>query len=182
MNEEIIIAGFGGQGVLSMGKILAYSGVMQDMEVSWMPSYGPEMRGGTANVTVILSDKRISSPIIKEFDTAIILNQQSMDKFEKAIKPGGLLLYDGNGITKHPSRKDIRIYKIEAAEEASKMENSKIFNMIVLGGYLKIKPIISMENVMEGLKKSIPERHHKLLPLNEKAITRGTEIVEEVLN
>ena len=140
MNEEIIIAGFGGQGVLSMGKILAYSGVMQDMEVSWMPSYGPEMRGGTANVTVILSDKRISSPIIKEFDTAIILNQQSMDKFEKAIKPGGLLLYDGNGISRHPSRKDIRIFKIEAAEEASKMENSKIFNMIVLGGYIKIKP------------------------------------------
>ena len=182
MNEEIIIAGFGGQGVLSMGKILAYSGVMQDMEVSWMPSYGPEMRGGTANVTVILSDKRISSPIIKEFDTAIILNQQSMDKFEKAIKPGGLLLYDGNGITRHPSRKDIKIFKIEAAEEASKMENSKIFNMIVLGGYLKIKPIISMENVMEGLKKSIPERHHSLLPLNEKAITRGTEIVEEIVN
>lgn len=182
MNEEIIIAGFGGQGVLSMGKILAYSGVMQDMEVSWMPSYGPEMRGGTANVTVILSDKRISSPIIKKFDTAIILNQQSLDKFEDSIKPGGVLLYDGNGITRHPQRKDIRIYKVPAAEEASKMESSKTFNMIVLGAYLKIKPLISMDNVMAGLKESLPERHHKLLPLNEKAIKRGTEIVEEVTN
>ena len=116
MTEEIIIAGFGGQGVLSMGKILAYSGIMQDQEVSWMPSYGPEMRGGTANVTVILSDSRISSPIIQEFDTAIILNQQSMDKFEPMVKPGGLLIYDPNGITRHPVRKDITIYQVEAAE------------------------------------------------------------------
>ena len=89
MKEEIIIAGFGGQGVLSMGKILAYSGIMQDQEVTWMPSYGPEMRGGTANVTVILSDNPISSPIVNTFDTAVILNQQSLDKFEKAVKPGG---------------------------------------------------------------------------------------------
>ena len=85
MTEEIIIAGFGGQGVLSLGKILAYSGIMQDEEVSWMPSYGPEMRGGTANVTVILSDERISSPYLKVYDTAIILNQQSMDKLEKSL-------------------------------------------------------------------------------------------------
>lgn len=114
MTEEIIIAGFGGQGVLSMGKIMAYSGVMQDMEVSWMPSYGPEMRGGTANVIVILSMERISSPIIKHFDTGIILNQQSLDKFEQSIKPGGILIYDGNGITRHPERKDISIYRVDA--------------------------------------------------------------------
>ena len=88
MTEEIIIAGFGGQGVLSMGKIMAYSGVMQDMEVSWMPSYGPEMRGGTANVTVIISSERISSPIVRHFDTAIILNQQSLDKFESSHQTG----------------------------------------------------------------------------------------------
>ena len=100
MKETLIIAGFGGQGVLSMGKILAYSGVMQDFEVTWMPSYGPEMRGGTANVTVILSDKPISSPIAHEFDTAIILNQQSMDKFESMVRPGGTLIYDTNGITR----------------------------------------------------------------------------------
>jgi len=181
MKEEIIIAGFGGQGVLSMGKILAYSGVMQDMEVSWMPSYGPEMRGGTANVTVILSDESISSPILHEFDTAIILNQQSMDKFESTVRPGGLLIYDGNGITHHPTRKDINIYRVDATAEAALMKSAKTFNMIVLGAYLKLHDFVKMENVLKGLKKSLPERHHHLIPLNEKAITRGGEIVQEIL-
>jgi len=181
MTEEIIIAGFGGQGVLSMGKIICYSGVMQDQEVSWMPSYGPEMRGGTANVTVIVSDERISSPILNSFDTAILLNQQSLDKFEPTVKPGGLLLYDGNGISRHPERKDINIYRIDAAEEAAKMETTKTFNMIVLGGYLKIKPIIKHENVIKGLKKSLPERYHHMIPINEQAISRGMEILQEVV-
>jgi len=180
MTEEIIIAGFGGQGVLSMGKILAYSGIMQNQEVSWMPSYGPEMRGGTANVTVILSDDRVSSPILNEFDTAIILNQQSLDKFEPLVKPGGLLLYDNNGITRHPERKDIDIYCIEAAAEATKMGSVKVFNMLVLGGYIKIKPVVELENVYKGLKKSLPERHHHLLSLNQEAIKRGREIVKKV--
>ena len=180
MKEEIIIAGFGGQGVLSMGKILAYSGVMQDMEVSWMPSYGPEMRGGTANVTVVLSDYRISSPMLQVFDTSILLNQQSLDKFEPKVKPGGILLYDSNGITRHPEREDINIYCIDATEEASRMESSKIMNMIVLGAYLKIKPVVDMENVLKGLKKSLPERHHHMLPVNEEAIHRGMEIVREI--
>ena len=178
MTEEIIIAGFGGQGVLSMGKILAYSGIMQEMEVSWFPAYGPEMRGGTANVTVILSDDAISSPVLRKYDTAIILNQQSMDKFEETVKPGGLLIYDGNGIIRHPSRKDIKICRVDAAEEASKMRNTKVFNMIVLGGYLKINPVVKLENVMAGLKKSLPERYHGLLPANEKAILRGQEIIQ----
>ncbi len=180
MTEEIIIAGFGGQGVLSMGKIMAYSGIMQDMEVSWMPSYGPEMRGGTANVTVILSEERISSPILRTFDTAIILNQQSLDKFEEAVKPGGTLIYDGNGITRHPERDDIAVYRIDATDEATKMESSKSFNMIVLGGYLKIKPVLKMENVLTGLKKSLPERYHHLLPMNEKALSRGMEIIKKM--
>lgn len=180
MKEEIIIAGFGGQGVLSMGKILAYSGVMQGQEVSWMPSYGPEMRGGTANVTVILSDNRISSPILFQYDTAIILNQQSLDKFEKSVKPGGLLLYDGNGISRHPSRTDIDIYRVDAAEESARMRSPRIFNMIVLGAYLKQKPVITLENAIKGIKKSLPERHHHLLPINEKALKRGMEIVKQV--
>ncbi len=180
MTEEIIIAGFGGQGVLSMGKILAYSGIMQDQEVSWMPSYGPEMRGGTANVTVILSDERISSPILNKFDTAIILNQQSMDKFEKSVKPGGVLIYDGNGITRHPVRKDITIYRVDAAKAASKMKLTKVFNMIVLGGFLKVKPVVKHENVVKGLKKSLPERYHNLIPMNEEAILKGMEIVQEI--
>jgi len=180
MTEEIIIAGFGGQGVLSMGKIMAYSGLMQDMEVSWMPSYGPEMRGGTANVIVIISSDRISSPIIKKFDTAIILNQQSMDKFESAVKPGGVLIYDSNGITRHPERKDITIYRVDAAEEASRMKSPKTFNMVVLGGFLRVKPIIKLENVIKGLKKSLPERYHNLIPVNEKALERGMEIIKKI--
>ncbi|MBU1369696.1 MAG: 2-oxoacid:acceptor oxidoreductase family protein [Bacteroidetes bacterium] len=180
MTEELIIAGFGGQGVLSMGKILAYSGIMQDQEVSWMPSYGPEMRGGTANVTVIVSDERISSPILTIFDSAIILNQQSLDKFESGVRPGGVLLYDPNGITRHPERKDINIFQIEAASLAAEMGSTKIFNMIVFGAYLKIKPIVKIENVIRGLKKSLPERYHKLIPLNEDAINMGIKNVKAI--
>lgn len=179
MTEEIIIAGFGGQGVLSMGKILAYSGMMQDMEVSWMPSYGPEMRGGTANVTVILSTERINSPILNEFDTAVILNQQSLDKFEPLIKPGGILLYDNNGITRFPTRTDIQVYCIEAAEEAARMSMVKTFNMIVLGGYIKVRPFVKLDNVVKGLAKSLPERHHHTIPMNRAAIVRGMEIVKQ---
>ena len=142
MKQEIIIAGFGGQGVLSMGKILAYSGLMEGKEVSWMPSYGPEQRGGTANVTVILSDERISSPVLNEYDIAIILNQPSMDKFESKVKPGGILIYDGYGI--------------------------------------HTPAMVQLENVMLGLKKSLPERHHHLLPMNEAAIKKGMEIIQKI--
>jgi len=179
MTEEIIIAGFGGQGVLSMGKILAYSGIMQDQEVSWMPSYGPEMRGGTANVTVILSDDRVSSPVLQSYDTAILLNQQSMDKFESMIKPGGLMIYDPNGITRHPERDDIRIFQVEATEEAVRLKSPITFNMVVLGAYIKVNPVVDFEHVIQGLRKSLPERHHHLIPQNETAIQRGMEIVRE---
>ena len=180
MKEEIIIAGFGGQGVLSMGKILAYGGIMQDQEVSWLPSYGPEMRGGTCNVSVILSDNKISSPILSRFDTAIILNQQSMDKFEKQVKPGGLLIYDTNGITRHPERTDITVCRIDAVEEAAKLGNAKAYNMVVLGAFLKMKPIVTMENVIRGLKKSHTPRRHNLIPMNEEAITVGMNAVVKV--
>ena len=180
MKETIFIAGFGGQGVLSMGKILAYSGIMQDMEVTWMPSYGPEMRGGTANVTVVLSDKKISSPIAGVYDTAIVLNQQSLDKFEDKVRPGGILIYDTNGIIQAPTRTDIEIYKIDAAAECARLGQAKLFNTMILGGYLKIKPVVKMENVMEGLKRSLPERAWKLLPQNEEAILHGGEIICKV--
>lgn len=177
MTEEIIIAGFGGQGVLSMGKIIAYSGIMEDMEVSWMPSYGPEIRGGTANVTVIVSDRRISSPILRCYDTAIILNQQSMDKFEQMVKPGGTLIYDPSGITRKPERTDISVYEVNATEEAAKMKAAKVVNMFLLGAFIKLRPALELDKVMAGLKKSLPERHHKLLPLNEQALRRGMEMV-----
>ncbi|MDR1809294.1 MAG: 2-oxoacid:acceptor oxidoreductase family protein [Prevotella sp.] len=179
MTKEIIIAGFGGQGVLSMGKILAYSGLMEGKEVSWFPSYGPEQRGGTANVTVILSDSSISSPIVNEFDIAIILNQPSLEKFEASVKPGGILIYDPYGIPNPPQRKDISVYRIAAMDISSEMKNLKAFNMLVLGGLLKVCPVVDMEHVMLGLKKSLPERHHHLLPMNEQAILKGMEVVEK---
>ena len=179
MKKEIIIAGFGGQGVLSMGKILAYSGLMENKEVSWFPSYGPEQRGGTANVTVIVSDERISSPILNMFDIAIILNQPSLDKFEKTVKPGGVLIYDSYGIPNPPTRKDIRIYQIDAMKTSIETGNNKAFNMYVLGGMLKVDPVVKLESVMLGLKKSLPERHHHLLSMNEKAIQTGMSIIQE---
>jgi 2-oxoglutarate ferredoxin oxidoreductase subunit gamma len=145
-----------------------------------MPSYGPEMRGGTANVTVILSDEPISSPLLVKFDTAIILNQQSLDKFEKSVKPGGTLIYDNNGITRLPERTDINVYCVEAAAEAIKMASTKTFNMIVLGAYVKVKPFVKIENVIAGLKESLPERYHKLIPENEAAFKRGMEIVKKM--
>lgn len=178
MIQEIVIAGFGGQGVLSMGKILAYSGIIEDKEVSWFPAYGPEQRGGTANVTVILSDDPISSPVLNSYDVAIILNQPSLEKFEKMVKPGGSLIFDSYGINNPPTRKDINIYKIEAMDASMKMDNTQVFNMIVMGGLLKISPMVKLENVILSLKKTLPERHHRLLPMNEKAIKKGMEIIE----
>ena len=179
MKEEIIIAGFGGQGVLSMGKILAYSGLMEDKEITWMPAYGPEQRGGTANVTVIISDEKISSPILNKYDIAIVLNQQSLDKFESKVKPGGILLYDNYGIHRAPERTDIKVYNINAMEASFEMKNSKAYNMIILGALLKVCPIVTLESVLAGLKKSLPERHHKLIPMNEEAIKKGMTLIEE---
>ena len=180
MKKEIIIAGFGGQVVLSMGKILAYAGLLEGKEVSWMPSYGPEQRGGTANVTVILSDERISSPVLNQYDIAIILNQPSMDKFEDKIKPGGILIYDGYGIHTLTDRTDITIYRVDAMDTATEMRNEKAFNMLILGGLLQVQPLVKIENVLLGLKKSLPERHHHLLPMNEAAIHKGMEIIQQV--
>ena len=179
MKKEIIISGFGGQGVLSMGKILAYSGLMEDKEVTWMPAYGPEQRGGTANVTVIVSDERISSPILSKYDIAIVLNQPSLEKFEPKIKPGGILIYDGFGISNPPTRKDITVYRIDAMDKAAEMKNGKVFNMIVLGGLLKIAPVVSTNGVEKALKKTLPERHHSLIPLNMLAIEEGGKIIQK---
>ena len=179
MKKEIIISGFGGQGVLSMGKILAYSGLMEDKEVTWMPAYGPEQRGGPANVTVIVSDKRISSPILSRYDVAIVLNQPSLEKFEPKVKPGGILIYDGYGIINPPTRKDINVYRIDAMNKAADMKNAKVFNMIVLGGLLKVCPVVSTEGLHSALFKSLPERHHGLIPLNMQAVEEGMKIIEK---
>ncbi|MBR6455555.1 MAG: 2-oxoacid:acceptor oxidoreductase family protein [Prevotella sp.] len=180
MKKEIIISGFGGQGVLSMGKILAYSGLMEDKEVTWMPAYGPEQRGGTANVTVIVSDERISSPILSQYDVAIVLNQPSLEKFLPKVKPGGILIYDGFGIADAPQRDDIEIYRIDAMDKAAEMKNSKVFNMIVLGGLLKVCPVVTTNGLEKALFKSLPERYHGLIPLNMQAVDEGMKIIQRL--
>jgi 2-oxoglutarate ferredoxin oxidoreductase subunit gamma len=180
MTEEIIIAGFGGQGVLSLGQILCYGGVMDDKEVSWMPSYGPEMRGGTANCIAIISDEKISSPILTKFDTVIALNQPSLDKFEGSLKPGGLLIYEASTIINPPTRTDIEILPIEASNEAAKMKNMKIMNMIILGALIKKKPMIKFESAIKGLEKVLPERYHHLIALNKEAMEKGMELADKV--
>jgi len=180
MTEEIIISGFGGQGVLSMGKMLAYAGIMEDKEVSWMPAYGPEQRGGTANVTVIISDEPICSPIVNQYDTAIVLNQPSLERFQPLVKPGGAIIYDSYGIIEPPARPDIHIYRINAMEAAAQMQNAKVFNMLVLGGLLKVRPVASVDDVVRGLRKALPPRHHNLIPMNEQALRKGMEIIEQI--
>ena len=178
MKTEIIIAGFGGQGVLSMGKILAYSGMLEGKEVTWMPAYGPEQRGGTANVTVIISDERISSPILSKYDVAIVLNQPSLDKFMPKLKPGGMLIYDSFGIVNPPTRDDIKVYRIDAMDKAAEMKNAKVFNMIVLGGLLKVCPVVSTDGLQKALFKTLPERHHHLIPLNMQAVEEGRKMIK----
>lgn len=177
--QEIIIAGFGGQGVLSMGRLIAYAGMIEGKEVSWMPSYGPEMRGGTANCIVIVSDSRISSPIITKFDTAILLNQPSVDKFENAIKPGGLLIFEQSTVIHPPTRTDIEIIGISAIEEADKLQAKQVANMIMAGAFLEKRPILKIETLLEALKKALPPRRHNLIPLNEQALSRGRELVKQ---
>ncbi|MGM9860248.1 MAG: 2-oxoacid:acceptor oxidoreductase family protein, partial [Muribaculaceae bacterium] len=165
MKEEIIIAGFGGQGVLSMGKILAYAGLMNNLEVTWMPAYGPEQRGGTANVTVILSDTTISSPVLDSYDTAVVLNQQSLDKFESKVKPGGVLMYDPSGIHHLPTRTDITVVPVDALTASIELKNSKTYNMVLLGALLELRPVVDTEAVVKALRKTLPERHHHLIPV-----------------
>ncbi len=176
--HEMIFAGFGGQGVLSLGKLIAYAGLIEGKEVSWMPSYGPEMRGGTANCIVIVSDSRISSPIVTKFDTAVLLNQPSVDKFEKAVKPGGLLIYEQSTVIHPPTRTDIDILCIAANEEAEKLQAKQVANMVMAGAFLEKRPLLKIETIVDALKKALPPRRHNLIPFNEKALVRGKELAK----
>lgn len=178
--EELVVAGFGGQGVLSLGMTLAYAGMIDGKEISWMPSYGPEMRGGTANCITILSDTRISSPIISKFDSAIILNQPSMDKFAERVKPGGLLVYESGNIFKPTTRTDIQLIGVPATTEAARLKNNKIMNMIMLGAYLQMRPVVKTETVMKALKEVLPEKYQHLLLVNEEALQLGATFAREL--
>ena len=173
MTHEILIAGFGGQGVLSMGMTLAYAGMLEDKHVSWMPSYGPAMRGGTANCTVIISQSPISSPIVTRYDAVVALNQPSMEKFGSSVKPNGILLYDCSGVQSMLSRTDITLVPISLDEEVRKLENPKIRNMIMLGAFLSICQVVKISTVVRALTQVLPERYHHLIALNRYALDRS---------
>jgi len=178
MLQEMIFAGFGGQGVLSMGKLLAYAAMKEGKNVSWMPSYGPEMRGGTANCMVNISDEAISSPIVNDYDVVVAFNLPSLKKFEPKVKEGGILIWESSTIKEKPTRTDINVYAVPAIEKASsELKNVKVMNMIALGALTKINKIVSTESLLVALKETLPERHHNLIPLNEKAIKMGMEFV-----
>jgi 2-oxoglutarate ferredoxin oxidoreductase subunit gamma len=179
MTHEIMFAGFGGQGILSMGMTLSYAGIIDGKEVSWMPSYGPEMRGGTANCVVIISDKRISSPIVTRFDALIAMNQPSLDKFEKAVKPNGILMYDSGNIIVPPTRTDITIASVPVEAEALKLNNLKVRNMIMVGAFLSVCQVVSSQSVIKALTKVLPERYHHMLKINQEALERGEKLVIE---
>lgn len=173
--QEIIFAGFGGQGILSMGKVLAYAGMDANLNVSWLPSYGPEMRGGTANCSVILTNDSIGSPIVTEANTVVVMNRPSLDKFEDVIAPNGLLIMDSDLVNRMPIRKDIEVIAIPAQTIAEELGSKKIANMILLGALVKKTNIVTMEMLLDSLKA-----HSKasFFEVNKNALERGASYVK----
>ena len=175
---EMVFSGFGGQGVLSMGALLAYAAMKEGKEISWYPSYGPEMRGGTANCVVNISDEPISSPVASDYDVAVVLNLLSLKKFEAGVKEGGILIWENTNIKTPPTRTDIRVFGLPALEKAThELKNTKVMNMIVLGSLVKLNGIVKKESLLVALKDTLPKRHHDLIPLNERAIELGISLV-----
>ncbi|OEF95540.1 2-oxoacid:ferredoxin oxidoreductase subunit gamma [Vulcanibacillus modesticaldus] len=179
MLHEIIIAGFGGQGVMSMGQLLAYSGMHEDKQVSWLPSYGPEQRGGTANCSVIISDEPVGSPVISHPSVAIVLNKPSFDKFEPLVSPGGILIVNSSLVDKKSSRDDITVIEVPASEIANEIGEPKVANSVILGTFLKLTNAVSPDSIIEALKKVLPERRHNLIPANKVALEKGAELINK---
>lgn len=179
LNERIICAGFGGQGVMLIGQLLTYAGMLENKEVSWLPSYGPEMRGGTANCSVMISERPIGSPVITDDATsAIIMNLPSLDKFEQDVQKDGIIIINSSLIEKKASRADLKAYYVPANEIANEIGNSKVANMVMLGAYLELTKSVSLESVMTALKKIFGESKSHLMPINETAMKRGAEAVK----
>jgi len=179
LNERIICAGFGGQGVMSMGQLLTYAGMIEGKQVSWLPSYGVEMRGGTANCHVMISDSLIGSPIITDNATcAMVLNLPSLTKFEKDVIEGGVVIVNSSLIEKKVDRTDVTSYYVPASEIAVEIGNAKVANMVMLGAYLEINPAVKVETIIEALKKVFGPSKAHLLPLNETALRKGAEAVK----
>jgi 2-oxoglutarate ferredoxin oxidoreductase subunit gamma len=173
INQEIIIAGFGGQGILSAGRLLAYAGMLENRHVSWLPSYGPEMRGGTANCHVIISDSPVGSPILNSATTLIVMNRPSLDKFEDVVVEGGIIISDSSLVDRKPIRSDVQADEIPATKMASDMGNLAYANIIMLGRLLKRTGVVSRESVIEALKEVLPEKKHYMIPEEIKALDAG---------
>lgn len=181
MQTEIVIAGFGGQGVLFAGQLLAYAAMDNGLEVTWIPSYGPEMRGGTANCTVIVSDEEIGSPQVRNPRVAVVMNRPSLDKYEPLIKEGGYLIVNSSIVDRAVERKDINTVMVPANEISERLGDKRMANMVMLGAMLSNLPILNLEAIEKALKEHLPERHHKLIPLNNQCIREGaTYTVEKV--
>jgi len=178
MENKVICAGFGGQGVMSMGQLLAYAGMIEDKHVSWLPSYGPEMRGGTANCGVTVSDEEIGSPIItNDADIAIVMNLPSLIKFEKDVKPGGKIFINSSLIEKKVERTDIEVYYIDANKLAADIGNIKAANLVMLGAVLKSTPIVDIESILEAFKKVFGPSKERFIPQNREALVKGGESI-----
>lgn len=174
---EIIIAGFGGQGVLFCGQLLAYAGMDEGKEVTWIPSYGPEMRGGTANCTVVVSDEEIGSPFVREPQAVIAMNRPSLDKYEDLVKPGGVLVVNTSMTDRKPVRTDVKVIEVDANAEAEKLGDQRMANMVLLGALLANLPVLPVESIQKSLKAHLPERHQKLLLKNFDALQEGARYI-----
>ena len=181
MQKEILIAGFGGQGVLFAGQVLAYAAMDQGREVTWIPSYGPEMRGGTANCTVVIADEEIGSPLVENPPAAILLNLPSYDKYEPLMQKGGVLIVNASMVDRGPKRDDIITIAVSANEIAEEIGDRKLTNMVTVGALLACLPEITLEALKAALKNHLPERHHQLLPSNYAALQRGYDVAKQQL-
>ena len=179
MQTEIIIAGFGGQGVLFAGQVLAYAALDKGREVTWIPSYGPEMRGGTANCTVIISDEEIGSPLVRNPKAAIVLNLPSLEKYEPVVTAGGVLVANASLINRGPERNDISTVFIPANEIAELLGNKRLMNMVAMGALLELLPVLSIQAIEKALDNHLPERHKRLLPVNYQALRKGAEFAAQ---
>jgi len=177
MLEHVIIAGFGGQGILFAGQVLAYAGLFDGREVVWMPSYGPEMRGGTANCTVVISSNRVRSPLVPNPLGVIAMNRPSLDRFEAAVRPGGVLILNSSLIDARASREDIRVFEVPANHIAEELGSAKVANLVMLGGYVAATSAVTVESVLRGIDKVVPEERAALRALNASAFRRGLEHV-----
>jgi 2-oxoglutarate ferredoxin oxidoreductase subunit gamma len=174
MQTEVIFAGFGGQGALFAGQVLAFAAMDAGHAVTWMPSYGPEMRGGTANCTVVIADEEIGSPTIKNPKAAVVMNLPSLDKFEPRLTPGGVLIVNSSLVNRDPSRTDITWLMIPAQEIAESIGPRRLLNMVMLGALIEKLPILTNRELKAALKNHLPERHKKLLASNIEAIDKGS--------